>query len=130
MLDLNTTRWSHVNTSGYSPAGRQYHASDQYKDSIITFGGEINSTHISNELLIFDLNTARWRLAAEVVGLAGHTLNVVGNSAYIFGGRENSNKISNNMYEYNFLTYTWKKVLPSYGKSPRLVGHSSVYDMN
>lgn len=97
-FDLSTWKWTPIDTIGDLPVGRSEHASFIYKhNQLVVFGGMVacsgmngGTRMLSNDLVMFNPEKSSWeRLRPKGLApkpRAGHTVNLIGDSAYLLGG--------------------------------------------
>ena len=72
-------------------SARHSHTATHFKDSIVVFGGELASGHLTNELWMFNITTYKWKLlavndATAPSPVASHSANLVDRKLFIYGG--------------------------------------------
>ena len=72
--------------------GRHSHTATKFRDSILVFGGELASGHLTNELWLFNITTSNWKLLAvndtnAPFPVASHSANLVDDKLFIYGGK-------------------------------------------
>ncbi|KMT04175.1 hypothetical protein BVRB_8g186230 [Beta vulgaris subsp. vulgaris] len=112
LLDPSSGRFSVLNVKG-SPSPRMGQTSSLVGGSMIVVGGRADPTNILDDLWIFNIEKAEWKM----VGNAGdvftprhrHAAAVVGLNIYVFGGL-NNNTVYSSLLVLDVDTLRWKEV--------------------
>ncbi|XP_021719707.1 tRNA wybutosine-synthesizing protein 2/3/4-like [Chenopodium quinoa] len=115
LLDLSSGRLSVLDVKG-SPSPRMGHTSSLVGGSMIVIGGRADPTNILDELWIFDIMKAEWKLVGNTGDVFAprhrHAAAVVGSNIYIFGGL-NNNTLYSSLAVLDVDTLKWKEVQAS-----------------
>ncbi|XP_021766875.1 tRNA wybutosine-synthesizing protein 2/3/4-like [Chenopodium quinoa] len=115
LLDLFSGRLSVLDVKG-SPSPRMGHTSSLVGGSMIVIGGRADPTNILDELWIFDIMKAEWKLVGNTGDVFAprhrHAAAVVGSNIYIFGGL-NNNTLYSSLVVLDVDTMKWKEVQAS-----------------
>uniref|UniRef100_A0A915IZ08 Signal recognition particle subunit SRP68 n=1 Tax=Romanomermis culicivorax TaxID=13658 RepID=A0A915IZ08_ROMCU len=132
-LDFRNMQWNHVQTSGQSPAWRDFHTATVIDHKMYVFGGRSDymgqylSTRekYDHQLRYLDLSDFSWRVAPTFLsvekpeGRRSHSAWCYNDELYIFGGfNGNSKEHFNDLFKYDAHSKKWVKMLAG-GLSPR-----------
>lgn len=119
LLDPSSGRLSVLDGKG-SPPPRMGQTSLVVGGSMIVIGGRADPTNILDELLIFDIVKAEWKLVGNTGDVFTprhrHAAAVVGSNIYVFGGL-NNNTLYSSLVVLDVDTLKWKEV-HACGESP------------
>lgn len=134
VLDLNTLRWSNVETEGQPPSKRYGHSASMYRNWIVIFGGSNEVQEYCSDVVIFDVTSREWfrpeiggqRVTARYL----HTAVVYGTKLYVYGGFAKNTEMTYVLEDLSILdleNFTWTTVSTSvparYNHTATLVGH-------
>ena len=124
VFNVLTQKWAQSST--FAPEVVEY-ASGQISNSIYIFGGH-NSTHITNELLEFELSTGKISTLSKNFINPGAvrygSLVSISSSLILFGGTKAGKKL-NDLWKFDLKKQTWSK-LKTFGITPPARSHAGI----
>jgi N-acetylneuraminic acid mutarotase len=112
-FDMNSNKWSKLNTTGDAPTPRDDHCLAQEEDTVYIFGGFSNGVRC-NDLYKFSFESNAWECLFEhhpheeiepstlfPVPRSGMAMGCSGDSIVIFGGRNDFNDMMNDTWEFS-----------------------------
>ncbi|CAG8738000.1 12472_t:CDS:1, partial [Acaulospora morrowiae] len=144
MLDLETFVWTKIQDNNQqAPKARYFHSSNQYKNSIIVFGGmgyskSSDSLCVLDDICIFDLETSSWRYPEIVQSdfsprpRYAHLASVTANKLVVIGGQDMTNYYIEeiNVFDLNEMKWTLSRSFEKHCGAYRSVAVSSINHTN
>ena len=126
---MKTYKWESIHARGEQPLNRDEHTCVLYEDSLIVFGGFINSGERMNDMYRYYFKENKWERVIMMGGdvpapRSGHSAVIYSDSMFVFGGKDNDNNRLNDIWEFNFSTYQWTYIPALDPPLPRS-GHSA-----
>jgi N-acetylneuraminic acid mutarotase len=95
MLDIQTYKWTEVESSGIPPSPRCNHSAVWYKNTMIVYGGEESSKKILSDCHIFNFSSLKWTvlvvdplISKLMPKRSSHSVCIYGDQMMIFGGKD------------------------------------------
>jgi hypothetical protein len=91
---------------------RYLHTTEVFENKIIVYGGVVNGTTISHEMIYYDLLNCKWGYIdkGEEGGIFGHSSFLYQDKMYILGGCDEKLRVKNEFKRYDFVKKEWKKI--------------------
>jgi N-acetylneuraminic acid mutarotase len=116
ILDLDTTSWTQLTTTGTKPSARLQHTSIVYDGKMVMFGGGIIGAFpgekLLNDVWTLDLTTSAWTqlttTGTKPSAREGHTSIVYAGKMVVYGVRNNvDGDVENDVWSLDLTTYAW-----------------------
>lgn len=136
LFNMSSNHWETVEKSTPWPAGRYLHAMVAVKGGFAMYGGQLDTSELSDELWYFDIPKMSWNLvrpspeAHRLPKLASHSLTLGKEWIYLFGGKTEDGFFSGDMFRIRAQNLSdSQRIFIKGGQiaSRQLAGHSTVY---